>query len=114
MTIQLQLIPDGKPKAPFHPRLFENLTMDVENHTDSPETQLDLINRVGLELYTQALDRGVLTFGIIPQVLVHALAAQYRRERRSKLSYIPAMSGRSAEAGASARHTTSPAPILAA
>lgn len=35
--------------------------MDEENHTDSLETQLDLINRVGLELYTQALDRGVLT-----------------------------------------------------
>lgn len=33
--------------------LFENLTMDEEHHIDFLETQLDLINRIGLELYTQ-------------------------------------------------------------
>jgi hypothetical protein len=87
--------------------------MEEESHSDCLNTPLDSIKRVGLELYIPALDRGVLTFGIIPQVLVHALAAR-RRERRSKLSYIPAISGRSAEAGASARQTASPAPILAA
>ncbi len=32
--------------GPFHPGLFENLTLDEENHTDFLETQLDLINRV--------------------------------------------------------------------
>ncbi len=88
--------------------------MDEENLIASLETQLDLIKRVGLALYTQAPDRGVLSFGIIPQVLVHALAERRRRERRSKLSYIPAMWDRSPEAGASARQTASPAPILQA
>ena len=33
--------------------LFENLMMDEEHHIDFLETQLDLINRIGLELYTQ-------------------------------------------------------------
>ena len=33
--------------------LFENLMMDEERHIDFLETQLDLINRIGLELYTQ-------------------------------------------------------------
>ena len=33
--------------------LFENLMMDEEHHVDFLETQLDLINRIGLELYTQ-------------------------------------------------------------
>ena len=33
--------------------LFENLMMDEEYHIDFLETQLDLINRIGLELYTQ-------------------------------------------------------------
>jgi bacterioferritin len=34
--------------------LFENLMKDEEHHIDFLETQLDLINRIGLELYTQA------------------------------------------------------------
>ena len=33
--------------------LFENLMMDEEHHIDFLEAQLDLINRIGLELYTQ-------------------------------------------------------------
>ena len=33
--------------------LFENLMMDEEHHIDFLETQLDLISRIGLELYTQ-------------------------------------------------------------
>ena len=33
--------------------LFENLLTDEEHHIDFLETQLDLINRIGLELYTQ-------------------------------------------------------------
>ena len=33
--------------------LFEKLMMDEEQHIDFLETQLDLINRIGLELYTQ-------------------------------------------------------------
>ena len=33
--------------------LFENLMKDEEHHIDFLETQLDLINRIGLELYTQ-------------------------------------------------------------
>jgi bacterioferritin len=33
--------------------LFENLMMDEEHHIDFLETQLDLIKRIGLELYTQ-------------------------------------------------------------
>ena len=33
--------------------LFENLMMDEEHHIDFLETQLDLIARIGLELYTQ-------------------------------------------------------------
>ncbi|WFU76889.1 bacterioferritin [Bradyrhizobium sp. CB2312] len=33
--------------------LFENLTTDEDHHIDFLETQLDLINRIGLELYTQ-------------------------------------------------------------
>jgi bacterioferritin len=33
--------------------LFENLMMDEEHHIDFLETQLDLIERIGLELYTQ-------------------------------------------------------------
>jgi bacterioferritin len=33
--------------------LFENLMMDEEHHIDFLETQLDLVNRIGLELYTQ-------------------------------------------------------------
>ena len=33
--------------------LFESLMKDEEHHIDFLETQLDLINRVGLELYTQ-------------------------------------------------------------
>ena len=34
--------------------LFEDLMADEEGHIDFLETQLDLINRIGLELYTQA------------------------------------------------------------
>ncbi len=33
--------------------LFESLMKDEEGHIDFLETQLDLINRIGLELYTQ-------------------------------------------------------------
>ena len=33
--------------------LFENLMRDEEHHIDFLETQLDLVNRIGLELYTQ-------------------------------------------------------------
>src|SRR6478672_2689754 len=33
--------------------LFESLMKDEEEHIDFLETQLDLINRIGLELYTQ-------------------------------------------------------------
>ncbi len=33
--------------------LFENLMMDEEHHIDFLETQLELINLIGLELYTQ-------------------------------------------------------------
>ena len=33
--------------------LFEDLMKDEEHHIDFLETQLDLINRIGLELYTQ-------------------------------------------------------------
>ena len=33
--------------------LFEKLMKDEEHHIDFLETQLDLIGRVGLELYTQ-------------------------------------------------------------
>ena len=34
--------------------LFEGLMKDEEHHIDFLETQLDLINRIGLELYTQS------------------------------------------------------------
>ena len=34
--------------------LFESLMKDEEHHIDFLETQLDLINRIGLELYTQS------------------------------------------------------------
>ena len=34
--------------------LFESLMKDEEHHVDFLETQLDLINRIGLELYTQS------------------------------------------------------------
>lgn len=34
--------------------LFEELMTDEEGHIDFLETQLDLINRIGLQLYTQA------------------------------------------------------------
>ncbi|MET4314971.1 bacterioferritin [Bradyrhizobium sp. RT4b] len=33
--------------------LFENLMTDEEHHIDFLETQLDLISRIGIELYTQ-------------------------------------------------------------
>ena len=33
--------------------LFESLMKDEEHHIDFLETQLDVINRIGLELYTQ-------------------------------------------------------------
>ncbi len=33
--------------------LFEKLMSDEEHHIDFLETQLDLIGRIGLELYTQ-------------------------------------------------------------
>jgi bacterioferritin len=33
--------------------LFEKLMKDEEEHIDFLETQLDLIKRIGLELYTQ-------------------------------------------------------------
>jgi len=33
--------------------LFESLMKDEEHHIDFLETQLDLIGRIGLELYTQ-------------------------------------------------------------
>src|SRR3569832_65287 len=35
--------------------LFENLMTDEEHHIDFLETQHDLINRIGIELYTQNL-----------------------------------------------------------
>ena len=41
--------------------LFENLMMDEEHHIDFLETQLDLINRIGLELYTQKHVGGLKT-----------------------------------------------------
>ena len=41
--------------------LFENLMMDEEYHIDFLETQLDLINRIGLELYTQKHVGGLKT-----------------------------------------------------
>jgi bacterioferritin len=34
--------------------LFEELMKDDEHHIDLLETQLDLIKRIGLELYTQS------------------------------------------------------------
>jgi bacterioferritin len=34
--------------------LFESLMEDEEHHIDFLETQLDLIKRIGLELYTQS------------------------------------------------------------
>jgi bacterioferritin len=34
--------------------LLESLMKDEEHHIDFLETQLDLINRIGLELYTQS------------------------------------------------------------
>jgi bacterioferritin len=34
--------------------LFEELMKDEEHHIDLRETQLDLIKRIGLELYTQS------------------------------------------------------------
>jgi len=37
--------------------LFESLMKDEEHHIDFLETQLDLIGRIGLELYTVAPDR---------------------------------------------------------
>jgi bacterioferritin (cytochrome b1) len=37
-----------------HARLFENLMKDEEHHVDLLETQLDLVERIGLELYTQS------------------------------------------------------------
>jgi len=36
-----------------HADLFEQLMKDEEHHIDFLETQLDLIGRIGLELYTQ-------------------------------------------------------------
>jgi len=33
--------------------LFESVMKDEEDHIDFLETQLDLIKRIGLELYTQ-------------------------------------------------------------
>src|SRR6478736_9134399 len=39
--------------------LFESLMKDEEEHIDFLETQLDLINRIGLELYTQKHVRGL-------------------------------------------------------
>ena len=41
--------------------LFENLMLDEEHHIDFLETQLDLINRIGLELYTQTHVGGLET-----------------------------------------------------
>jgi len=41
--------------------LFENLLTDEEHHIDFLETQLDLINRIGLELYTQKRVGGLET-----------------------------------------------------
>ena len=41
--------------------LFENLMMDEEHHIDFLETQLDLIDRIGLELYTQKHVGGLKT-----------------------------------------------------
>ena len=41
--------------------LFENLMKDEEHHIDFLETQLDLINRIGLELYTQKHVGGLKT-----------------------------------------------------
>lgn len=39
--------------------LFEELMADEEGHIDFLETQLDLINRIGLELYTQSHVNGL-------------------------------------------------------
>ena len=41
--------------------LFENLMMDEEHHIDFLETQLDLVDRIGLELYTQKHVGGLKT-----------------------------------------------------
>ena len=41
--------------------LVENLMMDEEHHIDFLETQLDLIDRIGLELYTQKHVGGLKT-----------------------------------------------------
>jgi bacterioferritin len=41
--------------------LFENLMTDEEHHIDFLETQLDLIDRIGLELYTQKHVGGLKT-----------------------------------------------------
>jgi bacterioferritin len=41
--------------------LFESLMKDEEGHIDFLETQLDLINRIGLELYTQKHVGGLKT-----------------------------------------------------
>jgi bacterioferritin len=41
--------------------LFENLMTDEEHHIDFLETQLDLINRIGLELFTQKHVGGLQT-----------------------------------------------------
>jgi bacterioferritin len=43
--------------------LFEELMADEEGHIDFLETQLDLIKRIGLELYTQAHVGGLETGG---------------------------------------------------
>ena len=42
--------------------LFESLMKDEEGHIDFLETQLDLIKRVGLELYTQKHGRPLERF----------------------------------------------------
>jgi bacterioferritin len=39
--------------------LFEQLMTDEEGHIDFPETQLDLIGRIGLERCTQARVNGL-------------------------------------------------------
>ncbi len=44
---------DPEAVARFGPRQVEKLMKDEEEHIDFLETQLDLIQRVGLELYTQ-------------------------------------------------------------
>jgi len=43
--------------------LFESLMKDEEHHIDFLETQLDLIKRIGLELYTQKHVGGLETEG---------------------------------------------------